>query len=208
MSPKPTKSGNVEPEHLVPHMWAYPYLTLSPSYCFVLCTKDGDDEKVVGYILGTPDTMKFVERIDNEYIPAQAESRPWLHKDWAPPAGDKLLTMLHYPGESMISNRYPDLVAEYPAHLHINILPSHAGRGYGRELQETLWARLREEGIGGVHLECAEDNANAISFYKHLGFEEWYRVMDGGKSGRKGAYKEKIADGREEITGQVMVKKL
>lgn len=212
MSPPPTKAGEVSPEHLAAHMWAYPYLTLSPEYCFVLCDQNGDDEKVVGYILSTPNTLKFMERIDTEYIPAQASTRPWLHEDWKPPKTgdkeDKLLTLLHYPGEALISHRYPSLIAAYPAHLHINILPSHAGHGYGRQLQETLWAKLREENIPGVHLECAKDNANAIAFYKHIGFREWDVVMDGGTSGLKGVYSEVIKHGSVKVTGQVMVKKL
>lgn len=227
-SPNPTKEGEVEPELLVPHMWAYPYLTLSPDYCFVLLAEECGKEKVVGYILGTPDTNKFVDRINNEYVESQRTTRPWLSKDWVPPdeEGDrkvhvkwagqedagkkarKLLAMLHYPADSLISNRYPDLVSAYPAHLHINILPEFVGKGYGRQLQETLWARLREDGIPGVHLECGEENDNAIAFYGHLGFVPWDFVMDGGVSGKKGIFKEKIAGGVASVSGLAMVKKL
>ena len=110
-------------------MWCYSYLTLSPEYCFVLVAQDdldlnlkrqstmldgredpqggsAEDErsKVVGYILCTPDTLKYVKQIDEEYVPSQATTRPWLNKDWRPEGEmdekrKKMLTMLHYPGE-------------------------------------------------------------------------------------------------------------
>ena len=147
----------MQPEHLVPHMWAHPYLTLSPSYCFVLAsptsspTPSGDS--VVGYILCTPDTPNYVQRLGNEYTPSQSITRPWLHKEWKPSTAEvegldeehrRLVGMLHYPGDALVSNRYPELMQQYPAHLHINILPEYAGKGYGRVLQERLWAKLRD----------------------------------------------------------------
>lgn len=216
-------------------MWCYSYLTLSPEYCFVLVAQDDVDlkikrqstildgkedpqggsaedkkSKVVGYILCTPDTLKYVKRIDDEYVPSQATTRPWLNKDWRP-EGEmdekrrKMLTMLHYPGDALVTHRHPEIVSQYPAHLHINILPGYVGGGWGRKLQEALWARLREDKIPGVHLECAHDNYNAQQFYEHLGFEPWKGFET---DGRKGVFRDKIAGGAVDITNMCMVKKL
>ena len=51
-------------------------------------------------------------------------------------------------------------------------------RGYGRLLIERLLDELRHRGSPGVHLDVAIDNANAIAFYRHLGFDEVERRDD------------------------------
>ena len=62
----------------------------------------------------------------------------------------------------------PDVVVEYPAHLHVNLLPPLQGRGVGRRLLETLFDALVD--VPGVHLGVAPRNARAAAFYLHNGF--------------------------------------
>jgi ribosomal protein S18 acetylase RimI-like enzyme len=59
-----------------------------------------------------------------------------------------------------------------PWHLHLDLLERVRGLGLGRVLVETQLATLRERASRGVHLDVAADNANAIDFYRHLGFSE------------------------------------
>jgi ribosomal protein S18 acetylase RimI-like enzyme len=41
-----------------------------------------------------------------------------------------------------------------------------------------MLATLRDGGSRGVHLDVAASNANAIAFYRHLGFDEVERGTD------------------------------
>jgi ribosomal protein S18 acetylase RimI-like enzyme len=63
-------------------------------------------------------------------------------------------------------------VDEYPAHLHIDLLPRLQGRGIGRELIDVLIADLRTRGIRGLHLRMDPRNRGAKAFYLRLGFTE------------------------------------
>ena len=63
------------------------------------------------------------------------------------------------------------VIADFPSHLHIDLLARARGRGLGRTLVGGLTADLRARGSSGVHLEVGTANENAIAFYRHLGFE-------------------------------------
>lgn len=45
-------------------------------------------------------------------------------------------------------------------------------QGVARKLLSAVFDRLREEGVGRLLLEVAEDNAPAITLYRQLGFDE------------------------------------
>ena len=64
-----------------------------------------------------------------------------------------------------------DCVDEYPAHLHIDLLPDAQGRGAGRALIEAMAALLTERGVPGVHLNASKANTGAQAFYPRVGFE-------------------------------------
>ena len=64
------------------------------------------------------------------------------------------------------------VVAEYPSHLHIDLLPAAQGQRHGRRLVERLAVSLHDAGSPGVHLGVSARNDRAISFYRHLGFDD------------------------------------
>ena len=64
-----------------------------------------------------------------------------------------------------------DYVEEYPAHLHIDLLPECQGQGYGRKLIETLITHLREREIKALMLHVSMENEGARAFYGKCGFE-------------------------------------
>jgi len=70
------------------------------------------------------------------------------------------------------------VVVPFPSHLHIDLLERVRGQGYGRLMIERLLDELRLRGSLGVHLDVDIDNANAIAFYRHLGFDELERSHD------------------------------
>ncbi len=59
---------------------------------------------------------------------------------------------------------------DYPAHLHIDLLPSAQGQGWGRALMDRFLAQVRSAGARGVHLGVATVNRGAAAFYTRLGF--------------------------------------
>jgi len=128
---------------------------------------------------------------------------PPERKDGKPPSWsgdlDGALRALVYNPDEMLHRDHPKLVQEYPAHLHIDILPECQRQGWGRKLMDVLVEELKGRGAKGVHLGMAGDNVAAGRFYETLGFERFGEVMDGGKSGEVG---------REEGGGIVYVRKL
>lgn len=60
---------------------------------------------------------------------------------------------------------------EYPAHLHIDILPQYQHQGIGKKLMCSLFNHLKSNNVKGVMLTVSADNKSAIEFYKMCGFE-------------------------------------
>jgi ribosomal protein S18 acetylase RimI-like enzyme len=154
---------------LLGEVWVGPYLALEPDLAFVGVDEDG----VAGYVVGAADTAKFEAACEQRWWPQLRRRYP------EPPDSDtlspdqELHRWIHHPP------RTPDaVVAEYPAHLHIDLLPRVQGRGLGRRLMDTLVERLRRLGVPGVHLGVHPANHRAIGFYRHLGFEPLGRDDD------------------------------
>ena len=59
---------------------------------------------------------------------------------------------------------------DYPAHLHINLLPEVRGSGAGRELVATWLGALRAEGAPGCFLQTLHENTRAVAFFEAMGF--------------------------------------
>jgi GNAT superfamily N-acetyltransferase len=61
-------------------------------------------------------------------------------------------------------------LARYPAHLHMNLLPSTRGQGLGRRLLEAYLQQLGALGVPGVHLNTTDFNVAACHLYEKVGF--------------------------------------
>ncbi|NUR28660.1 MAG: GNAT family N-acetyltransferase [Catenulispora sp.] len=147
---------------LLPDMFAGPYTVLEPDLAFVL----DDGGRAVGYVVGTSDTPRFVRDFREHWLPKVGPRHP-------KPAGEpttleeSMTALLHNP-EHMLA---PES-ADYPAHLHIDLLPEYQGRGFGRLLLTTLFAALNKAGAERVHLVMSSTNTNARLFYDRMGFHE------------------------------------
>ena len=149
------------------HRYAGPYVALEPDFAFVL---EGS-ERVVGYVLGVPDSARFAAESEANWFSLLRPLYP------LPAESDKSLDaqarrLIHAGCPA------PDAawLAQYPAHLHIDLLPQAQGRGLGRALMEALWTALRAAGVPGVHLGVGAGNPRAHAFYTHLGFTELEKV--------------------------------
>lgn len=145
---------------LLGDIYAAPYAVLEPEHAFVL---DDGRGAAVGYVLGAADTRAFEGRCESEWWPAARRRHP------EPPVGDQPLDavftgVLHH-------RRLPpaELLARFPSHLHIDVLPSHQGQGWGRRLMDTVFDALRTAGSPGVHWGVAAANEGGLAFYRHLG---------------------------------------
>jgi GNAT superfamily N-acetyltransferase len=148
-------------DRLMGDLFAAPYVRLAPDHAFVL---DSGAGAAVGYILGAPDTSDFAERYRAEWIPFVGLPRP---AD-PPVTPDDVMLGLHHAPERMLV----PLIARYPAHLHIDLLPPWQGRGHGRMLMSRFLDSLRDAGVPAVHLGMVTENTGARAFYDRLGFIE------------------------------------
>ncbi|MBT0771572.1 GNAT family N-acetyltransferase [Kineosporia sp. J2-2] len=149
--------GLFSSDDLLGDVYAAPYAVLEPRFTFVL----EDDERPVGYVLGTPDTTAFVGAWTQTWLPRFRQRHPGPHE-----ARDQDVVRAGLHPERMIRPGLED----HPAHLHIDLLPQVQGQGFGRQLISRFLAAVHEAGAPAVHLGAAAANTGAIAFYHRLGF--------------------------------------
>jgi ribosomal protein S18 acetylase RimI-like enzyme len=155
--------GQYSTDRLMGDVFAAPYVTMEPEHAHIL---DDGTGAAVGYVIGTADTARFVRRYRDEWLPATAGRYP--HPADPPVTReDSMLALLEQPERMIV----PEL-ADYPAHLHIDLLPQWQGKGWGRGLISALLAGLRAAGASRVHLGMAVSNVSARAFYDRMGFTE------------------------------------
>ena len=76
-------------------------------------------------------------------------------------------------------------VEDYPAHLHIDILPLAQKKGYGSKLITVFIKQLNYLNVKGVHLVVGKKNQNAIGFYKKVGFQQLKELEESIVFGKK-----------------------
>lgn len=147
---------------LLPSIFALPYVQFEPELAFVL----DDAGTAVGYVLGTADTPAFVERFRREWLPPLAQRYPPPPDPPRTPT-EWMVGLLHDPERMIV----PEL-ADYPAHLHIDLLPGYQRAGHGRGLMTEFLRALSRAGVARVHLTVDRRNTGARAFYARMGFHE------------------------------------
>lgn len=152
-------TGILSDDSLWGDLFAVPYAERHPDLCWVVETDDG---RAIGYIVATDDTDAFYT---------------WFRDEWWPPLRERFPRpeepatredhMIDY-GYTRMPGIEPN-AAEYPAHLHIDLLPETQGHGFGRRLMETLFAELTRRGVTGLHLGIDPKNVGAAAFYERIG---------------------------------------
>jgi ribosomal protein S18 acetylase RimI-like enzyme len=153
---------------LLGEVYVGPYLHVQPAVAAVAIDEGGS---TLGYVLGTPDSLAFAIACEAAWWPALRVRHPLEAGDSGRlrlPADQALVETIHHPAVPEA-----DLVAAYPAHLHIDLLPQAQGRGLGRALIDWLLGRVTDLGARGVHLGVDPRNTAAIAFYERLGFTPW-----------------------------------
>lgn len=153
-------TGVLDDDDLWAEVFVLPYAARHPEFAFVVETDDG---RVAGYIVSAPDTAAFEDWFASQWWPRFAAR-------WPRPGdgGSRQDGILRYAyGRAGGAQPFGD---EYPAHLHIDLLPEAQGQGLGRRLIETIEQALRDAGVGGLHLVATAENAGALAFYPRVGF--------------------------------------
>jgi ribosomal protein S18 acetylase RimI-like enzyme len=143
-------------------LYAAPYAVLEPEHGLVV---DDEAGTAVGYVIGALDTRAFEARCEAEWWPALRERHPT--GSGTNDLDQLLIAMLHQPHLAD-----DGVVAVYPSHLHIDLLPEAQRAGWGRALMEAMHDRLRADGSRGIHLGVSTRNHRALGFYAHLGYEQ------------------------------------
>ncbi|MDA3900010.1 MAG: GNAT family N-acetyltransferase [Spirochaetes bacterium] len=154
-------SDLIRDNYIIGQYFAAPYLHFEIDTCFVL-----DNGSIpLGYILGTSSTMLFNEWMNTSWLPSV---RKHYNSDLiATTDFDKfLIDIINQDCE------IPGDLIDYPAHLHIDLLPAVQNRGYGKQMMKKFIAAITDKGSKGVHLSVALKNVGAIEFYKKNDFFE------------------------------------
>ncbi|KAH0845776.1 hypothetical protein AYO21_11089 [Fonsecaea monophora] len=173
--------------HYASFLWCRPYLMLEPETCFVL---DDGNGVAVGYLLGVPDTASFVQKYEETYIPhmqSQGLEKPGPDEptSWNENLPNALREIMFNP-RTMLHEQYPQLMEQWPAHIHIDILTPFQKQGWGRRLIEQFCGAAKERSVKGLHLLMAAANEDAGRFYPRVGFSRFPYVIDNGVSGEEG----------------------
>ena len=149
---------------LMGHIYVAPYALLDPTLAFVV--EDGNG--VAGFAVGTADTVAWEGRLEREWWPS-------LRARYADPAGvppalqtpdQRRAFMIHHPTPTPAA-----VVARFPAHLHLNLLPRLQHQRIGSKLLDTWRQAASGRGTRATHVGVNRSNEGAIGFWRARGFE-------------------------------------
>lgn len=169
--------------YLIGHYFAAPYLAYQQGICYV-----AEYEYPQGYILAVPDTAAFMQWMEEHWLPPLRERFSAYFLD-AGSEKEQWIMRLIYKKQYPIPADDQPWLADYPAHLHIDLLPGIQRKGIGHILMDKLLSDLVQRNVPGLSFGVGIHNIAAINFYHKMGFsvlmaEEWGYIM--GKNLLKG----------------------
>jgi GNAT superfamily N-acetyltransferase len=153
--------------YVIGQFYAAPYLVYPEGIGFVV----EYEYRPQGYIVAAPDTATFRQWMDEVWLPPLRERypEPLLPEIISSENERNIFSNIHQHQHPLYTDDKPWL-KDYPAHLHIDLLPSLQGKGCGRLLMNSLCEELSRQGVPGVHLGVGFNNPGAIAFYQKTGF--------------------------------------
>ena len=143
------------------HIYAAPYATLEPEQVIVV----EDNEGLAGYIVGTFDSDAFAARLERDWWPALR-----AHYADIDPATLTERDLMRVSAMRGPQGNPADIVAAYPAHIHMNLLPRLRGQRVGTALLKAWIEAARAAGVKGIHLGANAANKGGIAFWQRSGF--------------------------------------
>ena len=126
------------------------YIEREPENCFVAAD---ENDRAVGYIICAKDYDAYHRVFESEYLP-RLSSLSAKHRFDAK-------------NSTIMQKKYK---ADYPAHMHIDLLPEYQRMGLGSRMVDTLRDHLRSQNVPGVMLTVGSGNKVGQSFYNKYGF--------------------------------------
>ena len=163
-------TGLFSSDDLLPDLFLEPYVTFAPGWAWVveLPVPDGagqDGVQVEGYLVAVSDTRAFTSWWADTWTPWFATLYPRPQQPYS--EEERLVLRGYHPGQIEIAE-----VDEYPAHLHVDLLPAAQGQGWGSKLIGRLRSELADVGVPGVYASLDAENVAAPGFYERIGFTE------------------------------------
>ena len=150
--------------YLVGQYYVAPYVVYPKAICFVT-----EYENIPqGYVVAVPETITYKEWLEEHWLAPLRKQFP-QNEPFFSEKQTKIINILHDRGYQEFYNGL-EWYTNYPAHLHINLLPVIQGQGAGSKLIESLFKELKEQNIAGLHLNIRFTNPSALQFYKKMGF--------------------------------------
>ncbi|MDC0435340.1 GNAT family N-acetyltransferase [bacterium] len=147
------------------HIYSAPYLQLEPDLAFVI----EQDNQVAGFCVGTADTSSFAARLEADWWPTLRKKYPQPNEKkrstWS--ADERRSQMIHLPESTPVA-----ITTNYPAHLHMNLLPVLQGQRLGGRLLEHWISSAAKLGVTAAHIGSNANNARAIRFWDNQGFKD------------------------------------
>jgi ribosomal protein S18 acetylase RimI-like enzyme len=154
-------SSDFEHKELLADFYLVPYLESDPTFAFVL----EQSGAVNGYAVGALDSIAFSRFMTDHYLPL-LRNKYAAASDGFNPSEQEVWQLIN--SEFEVNEQ---LLARFPSHLHIDLLPVSQGRGYGKQLMEALCSAFAVAGSPGVHLGVSVKNLRALHFYQKMGFQ-------------------------------------
>lgn len=139
-------------------LWIRPYFAQANAFGFMAVL----DGQAVGYVLGSTSQLLY----------RRAMTHSVLRTVWSvlPPVGKLWLCLRYLLRLARFAPPHADWT-QYPAHLHINLLPDARGFRLGEQLLEAYLLALSERAVPGVQLSTTTENQAAVGLYHKFGFQ-------------------------------------
>ncbi|KAK0615588.1 hypothetical protein B0T17DRAFT_644591 [Bombardia bombarda] len=189
----PSLSASAAGTRLAPYLWTLQFTHLFPQNCFVL---DDGSGRTVGYVIGVPDVFAFAaaypryvdEVLRGEQgrrdvpVPNQLDTpEPWSTTGDGQ-VNEQSLVQQAYKVEWLVLDGVEgkkELVRDYRAMLHINLLPGWQAKGWGRKMIERFVESVKkvvEDGKDGEG-RGVYDFGKGIQLGVAGRIQRWWRFM-------------------------------
>ncbi len=138
--------------------FALHYLNFEPELNYVAVIND----RAVGYIIGTSDTIAQKQDFSRTMY-YRILARMYGYSLWK--NRQDVIWMNRFIRHARRPHLDLRFLIQYPAHLHINILPLYQSQGLGQRLLDRFISTLHKKGVPGLHLGTSTANLKANPFY-------------------------------------------
>lgn len=156
--------------YMLGQYYAVNYLYYESDSCFVIDAVDTNsvNKEFIpqGYIVGVQNSYDFEKWMQSYWLPILQKRYP-VQYHGKTDFEKRIAGLFHQKFDDSKSELYKN----YPAHLHIDILPTLQGYGYGKKLMALFIEEMRKKNCSGIHLGVGKQNRNAFGFYNTMGFK-------------------------------------